>query len=211
MCILLMNQAQRLQQKSSMLWAQVLKAKYFPHTNLYDSGINPRASHIWKALLVGIRWLQRGMNWVLGDGQNIHVWRITRYLEGRYEVIFKALFCLMKNKGQLVPYGIIIFGGQKIYNFPSQHILNNLYKAFLQPNWLDYRIPLYGLRITVFVRSDLHRNFYTNNLMFLLQKPIGIGIGIGNYNVPKKTNFLFGNPYETICLPVYICHFLARK
>ena len=65
---LLMNQAWRLQQKSSMLWAQVFKAKYFPHTSLYDSGINPRASHTWKELLVGIRCLQRGMNWVLGDG-----------------------------------------------------------------------------------------------------------------------------------------------
>ena len=54
---LLMNQTWRLQQKSSMLYTQVLKAKYFPHTNLYDSGINPRASHIWKALLVGIGWL----------------------------------------------------------------------------------------------------------------------------------------------------------
>ena len=78
---LLMNQTWRLQQKSSMLYAQVLKAKYFPHTNLYDSGINPRASHIWKALLVGIRWLQRGMNWVLGDRQNIRIFgRITGYL-----------------------------------------------------------------------------------------------------------------------------------
>ena len=38
------------------------------HMNLYDGGINPRASHIWKALLVGIRWLQQGMNWELGDG-----------------------------------------------------------------------------------------------------------------------------------------------
>ena len=55
---LLMNQAWRLQQKSSTLRAQVLKAKYFPRTNMYDSGINPRASYIWKALLVGIIWLQ---------------------------------------------------------------------------------------------------------------------------------------------------------
>ena len=82
-----------------MLWAQVLKAKYFPHTNLYDSGINPRASHIWKALLVGIRWLQQGMNWVLGDGQNIRVWEDHRIPEGHYEVIFMALFCPMKNRG----------------------------------------------------------------------------------------------------------------
>ena len=53
------------------------------------------------------------------------------YLEGLYEVIFMAFFCPMKNIGNLVPYGIIIFVGYKIYNFLSQHILNNLYKASL--------------------------------------------------------------------------------
>ena len=64
---LLMNQAWRLQQKSSMLWAQVLKAKYFPRTNLFKSDINPRASHIWKASQVGIKWLRKGMKWIVGD------------------------------------------------------------------------------------------------------------------------------------------------
>ena len=65
---LLMNQAWRLRQKSSMLWAQVLKAKYFPRTNLFESGINLRASHIWKAYQVGIKWLKQGMKRILGDG-----------------------------------------------------------------------------------------------------------------------------------------------
>ena len=64
---LFMNQAWRLQQKPSILWAEVLKAKYFPHTNLYESGLNPRVSHIWKALQVRIKWLRRGMKWILGD------------------------------------------------------------------------------------------------------------------------------------------------
>ena len=57
-----------------MLWAQVLKAKYFPRTNLFESGINPRASHIWKAFQVGIKWLKQGMNQILGDSQTIPVW-----------------------------------------------------------------------------------------------------------------------------------------
>ena len=64
---LLMNQAWRLQQKSSMLWAQVLKAKYFPRTNLFESDINPRASHIWKVSQVRIKWLRKGMKWIVGD------------------------------------------------------------------------------------------------------------------------------------------------
>ena len=70
---LLLNQAWRLQQKSSMLWAQVLKAKYFPRTKLFKNGINPRESHIWKALQLGIKWLQGGIKWILRNGQTIPV------------------------------------------------------------------------------------------------------------------------------------------
>ena len=43
---LLMNQAWRLQQWPTTLWAQVLNTKYFPHTNLFESVVSPRASHI---------------------------------------------------------------------------------------------------------------------------------------------------------------------
>lgn len=57
-----------------MLWAQVLKAKYFPHTNVFESVRNHRGSHTWKALHEGIQWLRQGMKWILGDGQNIRVW-----------------------------------------------------------------------------------------------------------------------------------------
>ena len=56
-----------------MLWAQVLKAKYFPRTNLFESDINPRVSHIWKASQVGIKWLGKGMKWILGNGHTIRV------------------------------------------------------------------------------------------------------------------------------------------
>ena len=71
---MLMNQAWRHQQQPNMLWAQVLKAKYFPHTNVFQSVRTPQGSHIWKALHEGIQLLQRGMRWILGDGQTIQVW-----------------------------------------------------------------------------------------------------------------------------------------
>ena len=89
---LLMNQAWRLQQKSSMLWAQVLKAKCFPYTNLFENDINPRASHIRKALQVGIKWLRRGMKWILGDVQTIQVW------EDHYKGIYMVRLCPMRNR-----------------------------------------------------------------------------------------------------------------
>ena len=71
---MLMNQAWRHQQQPNMLWAQVLKAKYISHTNLFESVRTPRGPHIWKALHEGIQWLRQGMKWILGDGQNIRVW-----------------------------------------------------------------------------------------------------------------------------------------
>ena len=58
-----------------MLWAQVLKAKYFPTMNLFDNVCNPQSSHIWNALHEGMQWLRHGIKWILGDDQNIHVWQ----------------------------------------------------------------------------------------------------------------------------------------
>lgn len=43
---ILMNQTWRLHTHPSMLWAYVLKSKYFPHTNLFYSEVKPKASHI---------------------------------------------------------------------------------------------------------------------------------------------------------------------
>ena len=36
--------------------------------------MNPRASHICKAIHVEKQWLRRGMKWIVGDGQTIQVW-----------------------------------------------------------------------------------------------------------------------------------------
>ena len=72
---ILMNQAWRLQQNPNMLWAQVLEAKYFLTTNLFDSICNPQCLHIWTALYEGMQWPQSGMKWIVGDGQTINVWQ----------------------------------------------------------------------------------------------------------------------------------------
>lgn len=70
---ILMHQAWHLQQNPIMLWAQVLKAKYFPTTSFFDSICNPHSSHIWTALHEGMQRLCSGMQWMVGDGQTIPV------------------------------------------------------------------------------------------------------------------------------------------
>lgn len=72
---ILMSQAWHFHPNPNMLWAKVLNAKYFPTMNLFDSVYNPRSSHIWNALHEGMQWLRRGMEWILGDGQNIRIWQ----------------------------------------------------------------------------------------------------------------------------------------
>ena len=71
--VILMNQAWRLYTNPNMLQAQVLKAKYFPHTTLFTSTRNPRGSQIWKSFSIGIKLLIEGKSWIVRDGQNIWI------------------------------------------------------------------------------------------------------------------------------------------
>ena len=87
---ILMNQACRLYTNPNMLWAKVLKAKYFPHTTLFTCNCNARGSHIWKSFLLGLQDLREGMSWIVGNGNTICIWTdfwlphgsLRSYIEG---------------------------------------------------------------------------------------------------------------------------------
>ena len=87
---ILINQAWSLYTKPTMLWAKVLKAKYFPQATLFTSPRNSRGSHIWTAFLLGARLLRQSMSWIVGDGQTIRIWKdpwlphssLRNYIEG---------------------------------------------------------------------------------------------------------------------------------
>ena len=70
-----MNRVWRLYTNPTMLWAWVLKAKYFPQATLFTSSRNPRGSHIWTAFSPGATLLRQGMSWIVGDGQTIRIWK----------------------------------------------------------------------------------------------------------------------------------------
>ena len=87
---ILMHQAWRLYTNSDMLWARVLKAKYFPHSSMFNGTRGVRGSHIWTAFRHGIKLLCEGMSWIVGDGQDIQIWQdswlphgtLRSYIEG---------------------------------------------------------------------------------------------------------------------------------
>ena len=66
-----MHQAWRLYANPNMLWACVLKAKYFPYSQMFEGSRSARGSHIWTAFRHGIKLLSKGMSWIVEDGQDI--------------------------------------------------------------------------------------------------------------------------------------------
>ena len=87
---ILMNQAWCLYTNPTTLWAQVLKAKYFPHVTLFTSPWNSKRSHIWTAFWLRAKLLLKGMSWIVGDEQTIRIWKdlwlphgsLCNYIEG---------------------------------------------------------------------------------------------------------------------------------
>ena len=87
---ILMNQAWQLYTNPNMLWAKVLKAKYFPQTTLFMNTKRTGGSHIWHTLSLSIKLLLDRMRWIVGDRQTIWIWKdqwlpqgtLRSYIEG---------------------------------------------------------------------------------------------------------------------------------
>ena len=93
-----MHQAWRLYINSDTIWAHVLKAKYFPHSLMFNGTRRAYGLHIWTAFRHGIKLLREGMSWIVGDDHDIRIWQdswlprgtLRSYIEG-------PLLCLAKD------------------------------------------------------------------------------------------------------------------
>jgi hypothetical protein len=64
----------RLLNQPSSIIAQILKAKYFPHSSFLDSNLVNRLSFIWRSMFGAKELLKEGLIWRVGDGRSIKVW-----------------------------------------------------------------------------------------------------------------------------------------
>ncbi|KAL5571057.1 hypothetical protein UlMin_020654 [Ulmus minor] len=71
---LLGKQVWRITQKPQSLVAQVLKARYFPYSSIWEAEALPNASHVWKSILWGRNLVAHGMRWRVGNGSQISVY-----------------------------------------------------------------------------------------------------------------------------------------
>jgi hypothetical protein len=71
---MLARQAWRLLQWPDSLCARLLQAKYFPSGNMMTAKEGPGISYTWRSLLRGLRALEKGIIWRVGDGEQIRIW-----------------------------------------------------------------------------------------------------------------------------------------
>lgn len=53
---------------------QVLKGKYFHDCSFMETGEKSRSSHGWSSIMAGKTVLEKGMGYIVGNGENIKVW-----------------------------------------------------------------------------------------------------------------------------------------
>ncbi|KAJ1286170.1 hypothetical protein BS78_03G332100 [Paspalum vaginatum] len=68
-------QGWRLIQQPFSLCAQVLKARYFPESDILHAKQRDGMSYTWRNILKGIKLLNKGIIWRVGNGENINIWK----------------------------------------------------------------------------------------------------------------------------------------
>jgi hypothetical protein len=56
------------------LCAQVLKAKYFPHTSILQAKARNGMSYSFRSILKGVELLKDGVVWRIGDSSTVNIW-----------------------------------------------------------------------------------------------------------------------------------------
>jgi hypothetical protein len=72
---MLAKQVWRLIDAPDSLCARVLKAKYYPHTDILKAGPKAGSSFTWQSIVAGIRTFNRGCIWRVGNGDSINIWQ----------------------------------------------------------------------------------------------------------------------------------------
>ncbi|KAL0325000.1 UNVERIFIED_CONTAM: hypothetical protein Sradi_5069300 [Sesamum radiatum] len=57
------------------LLSQVLKARYFPHGNIFEASLSQRPSYTWRSLMAAEDIFRAGCRWRVGSGTSIGIWK----------------------------------------------------------------------------------------------------------------------------------------
>lgn len=71
---MLARQGWRLITQNNSLCARVLRAKYFPSSNVLEARAKKGISYTWRSVLKGLHLLKEGLIWRIGDGNQVNIW-----------------------------------------------------------------------------------------------------------------------------------------
>ena len=71
---LLAKQCWRMITNPESVCARILKAKYFPNTDLLHAGPKNGSSFTWQSIVAGLTTFKRGYIWCFGPGENVNIW-----------------------------------------------------------------------------------------------------------------------------------------
>lgn len=54
--------------------SRILKAKYFPSTDLFHAGPKKGSSFTWQSIIAGLATFKRGYIWRIGSGEKVNIW-----------------------------------------------------------------------------------------------------------------------------------------
>jgi hypothetical protein len=76
------KQAWNLTTKPSSLITKLLKARYFPNCDFFESSIGHNPSYVWRSIWSSKSVVQGGCKWSIGTGENISIWEQNWLKEG---------------------------------------------------------------------------------------------------------------------------------
>jgi hypothetical protein len=71
---MLAKQVWRLKTDPHSLLSQCIKAKYYPHSDIFQAHQGNQASYAWQSIHQAIGTIKRGSCWKIGNGQSINIW-----------------------------------------------------------------------------------------------------------------------------------------
>ena len=71
---LLDKQFWRFLRNDSSLQVDILKAKYFPHGDIFQATLGLRPSFTWHSILGAKDVILKGSRWLIGNGNSLNIW-----------------------------------------------------------------------------------------------------------------------------------------
>jgi hypothetical protein len=71
---LLAKQLWRIMQNPDSLVAKIMKAKYFPRSDLFEAKLGSRPSLAWRSMLSARELVHQGAVWRIGNGEQVRIW-----------------------------------------------------------------------------------------------------------------------------------------